>query len=237
MIGIINNIISSNGYKLVDVEFSIDFAVIYLFCPLNLSKREEYFVTIQLNEQSDEAAMVLLEEKAQELFEKISCSSTVDVSFEKNCTMIICQFENEIDRQTILNLEEDQYNFKKNVIAYSQHELDSMKCYLAKNKINKITSDVINVIINSNGGKDFLEFKGALKVKRNYYSLILKIILKLPFITYSPQDQELVNLSHEIESSLSPNQFLIYDQLLKSDENWNEENISQQVEKVWGRLV
>ncbi|MBN0617384.1 hypothetical protein JTM18_36430, partial [Pseudomonas aeruginosa] len=69
---------------------------------------------------SDAAAQKILEEKAQELFEAISNSGKVDRPFEKNCTMLICHEEEGISRQTILALEEDQYNFKKNVITYTQ---------------------------------------------------------------------------------------------------------------------
>ncbi|MDR5886300.1 ABC-three component system middle component 1 [Vreelandella janggokensis] len=236
MIDVLNNIVSSNGYKLVDADFSLDIAVIYLFCPIDKSKREEYFVTMQFNNQCDETAEKLLEVKAEELFEKISHSKKVDISFEKNCTMLICQDEDKISREIILALEEDQYNFKKNVIAYSQQELDSAKNYLDKNKISEITSGVINEIINSNDGKLFLEFKYQHKSKRDYYSLMLKIVLKLPFITYRPQDQQLVNLSHEIESSLTSEQYLIYDQLVNSDMEWKDEDFYQKVEKVWGGL-
>ncbi|MBN0063296.1 hypothetical protein JTL66_34330, partial [Pseudomonas aeruginosa] len=78
MISIINNILSSNGYKQVDMETSLDNDSIYLFCPSERSKREEYFVTIQLQTQSDAAAQKILEEKAQELFEAISNSGKVD---------------------------------------------------------------------------------------------------------------------------------------------------------------
>lgn len=237
MLNFINKILSDNGYSQVDIELPLEMAWFYLFCSSESSRREEYFVTIQLSQQSNEEAKSLLEEKAQELFERISNSGKVDPSFEKNCTMLICQEEDKIDRQTILELEEDQYNFKKNVIAYTQQELAAIQAYLTQEKIEKITSSVINRIINADGGKNFLQFKDNHKKQEDHYSLILKIVLKLPFITYSPQEQKLVNLVSEIDSCLSPEQSLVFEQLLSSDVEWNEDNIHQEVESIWGGLV
>ncbi|MCD1224271.1 hypothetical protein B4924_19250 [Vibrio cholerae] len=48
MINIINNILSSNGYKQVELLLQQDVADLYLFCPITNSKREEYFVTVAL---------------------------------------------------------------------------------------------------------------------------------------------------------------------------------------------
>lgn len=236
MINIINNILSSNGYKQVNIEISLDNQAFYLFCPCEESKREEYFITIQLQIQSDAAAQAMLEETAQELFEAICNSGKVDRPFEKNCTMFICHEEEEITRQTILSLEEDQYNFKKNVITYTQDELATLKAYISENKIEKITNGVINMIITSEDGRNFLAFKEDHANSKGYYSLILKTALKLPFITYSPQEQQLTNLNSEIENALNKYQSSIYSRLLESEIEWTDENIHQQVAMIWGDI-
>jgi hypothetical protein len=242
MIHIINNILSSNGYKQVDIDISFDSHTFYLFCPSEESKREEYFVTIQLQTQSDKAAQTILEEKAQELFEAISNSEKVNRPFEKNCTLLICHEEEHISRQTILALEEDQYNFKKNVITYTPNELAAFKVHLSESAIGKITNEVINKIINAEDGADFLAFKVVQKNNKEqtkikvYYSLILKTALKLPFITYCPQEQKLTNLNSEIESSMSPNQSMIYSRLMETETEWTDENIYKQVSNIWGDL-
>lgn len=207
MITILSNILLSNGYKLVDLDFQQDVAEIYLFQPLDEVDREEYFVTIKLHIQSDDAAKNFLEVKSEELFEKISNSGRVDSSFEKNCTILLCHEEDNISRQTVLEIEENQYNFKKNVIAYSQKELSAMEYYLASNQVDRITNSVVNRIINSDGGKDFLAFKNNNKQQKDHYSLMLKTVLKLPFITYTPQEKQLINLSLDIENSFSQNSF------------------------------
>lgn len=237
MISIINKILFSNGYKHVEIEIPLSNQIFYLFCLPEENKREEYFVTIQLQTQSDASAQTLLEEKAQELFEAISDSGKVDRPFEKNCTMLICHEEERISRQTILALEEDQYNFKKNVITYTLRELADLKSYLSDSGIEKITNNVINKIINLEGGRGFLSFKDDHANSKGHYSLILKSALKLPFITYSPQEQQLRNLNDEIESSLSPYLSSIYSKLIEPEAEWTDDNTHQQVERIWGGLV
>lgn len=236
MIKILKNILSSNGYTQINIDLPFQTHIIHLFSPNEENEREEYFVTIQLHNQSNEAVQILLEQDAQELFEFISQSGLVGLSFEKNCTMLICHNENSIDRQLILSIEEDQYNFKKNVITHSLHELEDLHSYLTTNNINEITNTVINEVINGENGKDFLEFKGSQNNSQGYYSLIMKIILKLPFITYSPKEKELTNLCLAIENLFSPRSLSIYNQLLTSEKDWSEDDNYKQIEKIWGTL-
>ncbi|PSV47915.1 ABC-three component system middle component 1 [Photobacterium sp. GB-36] len=237
MINIINNILSSNGYKQVALVLQQDVADLYLFCPLTNSKREEYFVTVQLRTQSDSNAQRLLENQVQDWFEAISHSGKVDQTFEKNCTLLLCHEEDKISRQTILMIEEDQYNFKKNVIASSQEEVQALQNYITQEQIEKVTVNAINNIINAESGKGFLDFKENNKLQKDHYSLILKIALKLPFITYIPQEQQLSNLLNDIDISLSPELASIYNQLTNLDVKWTESDCVQNVEMIWGRLV
>ncbi|BAK76711.1 hypothetical protein NH8B_1896 [Pseudogulbenkiania sp. NH8B] len=237
MIDIINNILTSSGYNMIGLDIPLDNQTFNLFCPPEESRREEYFVTIQSHTQSDKAAQALLDEKAQELFDAISNSGKVGRAFEKNCTLLISHDEQRISRKTILSLEEDQYNFKKNVITYTIDELATLKDYLSENGVEKITNKVINQIVNSEGGRRFLAFKSNHEDRKNYYSLIIKIALKLPFITYSPQEQQLTNLNSNIENSLNAHQSSIYSRLMESEVEWTDENIHQQILFTWGDLT
>ncbi|MBR7737209.1 ABC-three component system middle component 1 [Acinetobacter nosocomialis] len=236
MIKIINNILLSNGYKLVEIELPFDNQNISLFCPNQENQKEEYFVTIQLSFENENDIQTFIMEKSQHIFEIISSSGKVDAPFEKNCTMLICHEENTITRQGILTIEEDQYNFKKNVITYSPIELETLKEYLTENYISQITNTEINKIISGENGKSFLTFKDNHYNTKGYYNLILKIILKLPFITYNPIEKELTNLCIDIENSFDQRQSLIYKQLLTSEIDWNEDSIYEQVEGIWGKL-
>lgn len=237
MITIINKILSSNGYQVVDIELLDNNPNIFLFSPSSNDNKEEYFVTIQLPTQSNESAEELLEHKAEELFEAISDSDKVERYFIKNCTMLICHNETLIHKETIFSIEEDPYNFKKNVITYSETELNDLKDFLTSNNINEISNSVISDIINNRNGQNFTDFKNTHKTIRNYYSLFLKIALKLPFIMYTPSKKELINLSLEIENSFNAQDSLIYKKIMESDIEWSESDTYLQVVKIWGDLT
>ncbi|MDR2275163.1 MAG: hypothetical protein LBF27_29905 [Sphingobacterium sp.] len=237
MITIINKILSSNGYQVVDIELLDNNPNIFLFSPSSNDNKEEYFVTIQLPTQSNESAKELLEHKAEELFEAISDSDKVERYFIKNCTMLICHNETLIHKETIFSIEEDPYNFKKNIITYSETELNDLKDFLTSNNINEISNSVISDIINNRNGQNFTDFKNTHKTIRNYYSLFLKIALKLPFIMYTPSKKELINLSLEIENSFNAQDSLIYKKIMESDIEWSESDTYLQVVKIWGDLT
>lgn len=237
MITIINKILSSNGYQVVDIELLDNNPNIFLFSPSSNDNKEEYFVTIQLPTQSNESAEELLEHKAEELFEAISDSDKVERYFIKNCTMLICHNETLIHKETIFSIEEDPYTFKKNVITYSETELNDLKDFLTSNNINEISNSVISDIINNRNGQNFTDFKNTHKTIRNYYSLFLKIALKLPFIMYTPSKKELINLSLEIENSFNAQDSLIYKKIMESDIEWSESDTYLQVVKIWGDLT
>ncbi|MBA5806650.1 hypothetical protein F9883_01950 [Morganella morganii] len=234
---IINNILTSNGYREIDLTIKQNLAELNLFYPQKEILREEYFITVKFYNQTNESARILLESYAQEWFDLIRESGKVDQTFEKNCTLLLCHEEGNITRQSILMLEEDEYNFKKNVIAFTLKELDSLNDYLKLKNIKCITSEFINEVINENGGAVFLKFKDNNKEQENYYSLILKSVLKLPFINYQPKEKQLSNLIGDIEASFSQNQLYIYKKLIDENEIWEDGEIEQKVESIWRKLI
>lgn len=231
---IINNILNSNGYQETDAPIRQELAELNLFKPSVDNHRQEYFLVVKLHEQSDESAKQFLEHHTQDWFDQIIISGFVGQEFEKNCTVILCHKEDQVSRATILMIEEDQYNFKKNVITYTDRELMDLLGYIDENQLNSLNEEAINNIINEHGGISFLQFKNNNKEQENYYSLVLKSILKLPFITYLPQEQQLANLAGDIELSLSSNQLRVYKKLTESSELWEDENIEEKVEAIWG---
>ncbi|MEZ9157086.1 ABC-three component system middle component 1 [Vibrio lentus] len=234
MNNLINRILISNGYQETEVFLHQDSAELNLFKPNLGNHRQEYFLVVKLNDQSDESARKFLDIHTQDWFDKINTSGLVEQEFAKNCTLILCHKEDKIDRNTLLMIEEDQYNFKKNIITYSDSELLDLQSYIDKNQLSEISEGVINSIINQNGGMSFLHFKSNNKEQKDYYSLILKIILKLPFISYLPQEQELSNLLGDIEHSFSSNQLSIYKKLTESSDLWAEDEIEEKIEDIWG---
>lgn len=234
MIAILKNVLINNDHEQIPIELPNNNVEISLFRPTDLSKREEYFVIARLYEQSEEAAQTLLNERSQEIFDAINQSGTVEQFFEKNCTMILCHELAKISTETMLALEEDRYNFKKNVITYTNEEIAGLNSYLSDKGLEKLSNGIINEIINSKAGESFRNFKSIHTLTSDYYSLVMKLALKLPFITYIPQEQQLNNLIMDIESSISESQISLYRQLANSDDTWTDENARPLVEKIWG---
>ncbi|WP_269516988.1 ABC-three component system middle component 1 [Acinetobacter baumannii] len=157
MISIVNDILICNGYKTIELAQLLEGYSCFLFKPID--NKDEFFVTIESHNQSDEDAKNILENKADELFDLIFSCNIASPFFKKNCTLILCQEYSKIERSTIFQIEEDPYNFKKNVIVYSKNELNSLKDYLSKDNNISLTNEKINQIINSNNGSEFLNFK------------------------------------------------------------------------------
>ncbi|MBV4542839.1 ABC-three component system middle component 1 [Pseudomonas vlassakiae] len=230
MITILNNIMTSNGFVLVDIDFTNEEFPLSLFKSQN-QRREEYFLTLEISSPSSETLKSFLDDKAQAIFEEIQKSDKVERYFEKNCTMLICLESKNLDHGMVLAIEEDPYNFKKNVITYTPAELAAINRHLTGNTISAIHNNVINEILNSNNGKDFLDFKHQIRTRNPLYDLTIRIVLKLPFLTYSPQEQKLENLSLQINDAI-PNQLTeIFHKILSVE--WSDENILAHVESIW----
>lgn len=233
MITILNNIMASNGLIMVNVGMNND---TFDFCLYRAksSHREEYFLTLELTDTSNKMLQQFLDEKAQEIFEDIQNSGKVEMFFEKNCTMLICLNSAKLDPELVLALEEDPYNFKKNVITYSAGELAALNSYLMNHSITTFGGDIINDILNANDGRDFLAFKYQ-KDRNTLYDLAIRVLLKLPFLVYSPREQKLENLSGQIDDAIPDDKYEIFNQMLNAD--WTDENILDRVESIWGDKI
>ncbi|MNY23687.1 hypothetical protein D3C86_1573640 [compost metagenome] len=151
--------------------------------------------------------------------------------FEKNCTMLICLNSAKLDPELVLAFEEDPYNFKKNVITYSAGELAALNWYLTSHSIEAFGGDIINDILNANGGRDFLAFKYQSE-RTPLYNLAIRVVLKLPFLVYSPREQKLENLSGQINDAIPDDKSEIFNQMLMAE--WTDEKILDHVESIWG---
>ncbi|WP_058975619.1 ABC-three component system middle component 1 [Pseudomonas syringae] len=234
MITILNNIMTGNGFTLVDITTSENEISTSLYKSESPCK-EEYFLTLESNSPSSETLKYLLDEKAQSLFEQIQNSGKVERYFEKNCTMLICIKSENLDNNQVLSIEEDPYNFKKNVIIYSTEELVALNKYLQDNDVSSLHNEAINNILNSNSGKDFLNFKHQKPGRNHFYDLIIRSALKLPFLAYSPypkNQKNLGNLSLQINNSVPSQLTEIFKKSLSVD--WTDENILEHVESIWG---
>lgn len=117
---------------------------------------------------------------------------------KKNTSFIILiklkeKNEKDIIQKEILDLEEDKYFFKKYVITYLSDEVESF--YKKLKEYDNIISFLEN---NLNNTEKFEEFK--VKNDISYYSLILKIYIKIPHLSCGGifSEKEMISLKDNI---------------------------------------
>jgi hypothetical protein len=62
----------------------------------------------------------------------------------------------------------------------------------------------------------------------------MKLVMKLPFLTYSPQEKTLSNLDEDISKSFSARQSIIYNTLLNTPLDTNELEFDKIINDIWG---
>ncbi|EZH77244.1 hypothetical protein AU05_25265 [Ectopseudomonas composti] len=234
LIKIIENIFLNNGYQIIQLEQHLSEFKSLLFVPENYESREEYFLVIEAITPSEKLTRYILNEGADALFETIRNNQKIDKAFPKNCTMVLCCEARKTPRDLILALEEDHYNFKKNVITYTDEEIQDLLVKLEASGHGKLTSAAINKAINSNSGETFSNFKKLGDSANNYYSLLMKIVIKLPFIQYTPAAQQMDDLEQNIRTNLTPEETSILERLTPLNEGMREEDLSSLLIEIWG---
>lgn len=230
LINTLFNVFTSNGYDVIETEPMLDRYLTYLLSPMS-PQREEFYLVVEALDQTEEAHSALLDEGVEKMFETIRNLKQISRAFEKNCTLIICCNEKSISRDLVLKMEEDPYNFKKNVIGYTQGELTGFEQHT---KDVRLTNKVLNDIINASQGEDFREYKERRKNFDNHYSLTMKLLMKLPFITYSPQEKSLANLDEDIVKAFTQRQTLMYEKILSVPVDSSDQDIDLVLEELWG---
>lgn len=160
------------------------------------------------------------------------CSKENINELKKNTSMILFVKLKSLDEKNkiqslILELEEDVYFFKKYVLLYLEQELEDLKIKTHNTNINKFMKTNINK-------EDLFEdFKKEESI--SFYSLILKLYIKLPHLTYSDtfETENIIDLNKKIIFELkSKDVFDLHDELLDIDEDdidsWIDELINIQ---------
>lgn len=220
LINLIDKLFLNNGYESVEFEHSYDELITKLFKPAAHENKAEYYLVVECKEASVEHAGELLSEWADGLHMKVRESSKVDRVFAKNCTMIVCWPELSITSRQVFQLEEDRYNFKKNVISYSAEEFEDLK-----EKNSDYTLVQLNELVGQGDGTYFQRFKEKSAELENYYSLLLKIFIKIPFVTYMHDPKRLFDLDLSLVENLSESELELYKFSLEVDENLNDEEL------------
>ncbi|MDB3086407.1 hypothetical protein C4097_18205 [Clostridioides difficile] len=171
------------------------------------------------------------EESQNEAFNYI-CSKENQNELKKNTSMILFIKLKDLDEKDkmqsqILELEEDVYFFKKYVVLYLEKELEEFKSAIEGRSITEFMK------ANINKEDLFEDFKREETI--SFYSLILKLYIKLPHLAYSDtfETENIMDLNKRIEFELKLKTiFDLHNELLEIDEDdidsWIDELINIQ---------
>ncbi|OME93493.1 hypothetical protein BK124_24585 [Paenibacillus amylolyticus] len=152
-----------------------------------------------------------------------------DRRMDKNFTLIICLNRaaftyNETLNRSIFEVEEDPYHFRKLVLPYADVEVQEFNEFYRN---NGITNGLYNLL---NDKEKFYDFKKH-PVESTAFHLTTRLFIKLPFLQYKGQEEELAILSITIDHRLK---YLELYSLRNSALNLTKklENISQEEESI-----
>lgn len=220
LINLIDKIFLNNGFEAVNFEHSYSQLITRLFKPKVTENKAEYYLIVEHPNATNSQADELLSEWADGLHLKVRENPMIDRVFSKNCTMIICWPEPAITSKQIFQLEEDRYNFKKNVISYSSKELAELET-----KNSDFTLTQLNELVSQGDGAYFQKFKQKSAELENYYSLLLKIFIKIPFVTYLHDPKRLFDLDSSLTTNLSASELDLYEFSLRINEDLDDEQL------------
>lgn len=186
LIDLIDNFFQSNRFQKKVVNYEEYSCFLY-----NNEQSSDFFILLDRNDISYENLLELQKNGINSLDEIIKEKFKLNEAYEKNTTLILCmkEIQNSKNDDIINQMEEDKYLFKKNILTYSDSEVED----LLKLLDNNFSQEQVNKLVHHE--KLFETFKTSSK---NGYALLLRIIIKLPFLTYQRQTIELENLSDKI---------------------------------------
>ncbi|MGL5417595.1 MAG: ABC-three component system middle component 1 [Clostridium sp.] len=207
---------------------------IMFFMPIESLKKQEYFIVINLKKPTEEELENLLDEDFNKIYTEIASKSYFNNYISKNTTAIIFMeledlnnaSDNSSLNKKILNIEESKYNFKKNIITYTQKQLREFQ------EIYKTEDDIresINKVIYDK--KKFIDFKRN-PSSDSIYNFMSKLQIKIPFLTLKSEEKELISLKENIDKRLVD---LNYDKLINkiiNVENFEEIDMERFIEEI-----
>ncbi len=158
------------------------------------------------------------------------CNRDNSNELKKNTSMIVfikvkdTAQMNEMQSE-ILELEEDIYFFKKYVLLYLEEEIEELKTKVESKNISEFMKATIN------DEELFEEFK--VEEKLSFYSLILKLYIKMPHLIYSNtfEPKDIQDLHEKIIDDLGEKGVInLHNELLTVDdiESWIDKEIDIQ---------
>ncbi len=130
----------------------------------------------------------------------------LDKNFEKNTSLLlftVCPSDNEKLIAKILEIEEDEYFFKKQVIRLPTNFCSDIVTKLAEDPTTKLIEYLQQVMNNQNKFDSFVKNS----ITENLYSGVAQLFEKLPFLHLDIADRESIslqdNINNDIENKVS----------------------------------
>lgn len=228
MLEVIQGLCESNNFDVYNFDSGLEGVAAKIAVPPRKNEaNQEYYFLLEANGVSDEFIEKLSKDSAEELMDRLEALDYTDESFRKNSTLILCCSSASISDSALLKFEEDPYFFKKNVITYSEGELSSLKIKLN----NEFNNDRVNVLLVESRGELFESFKTMSLQEGHYYSLLIRVITKLPFVHYFPQPNNLEDLEEFVRAELTVPDLKLFDYILGGGDS-----IDYKISEDWGDL-
>lgn len=228
MLEFFNEIFKINNFDLLEFQYQglpLKFAY-----PNNNNHHQEFYVIVEFNSNNIDLSSEKINETLEELMGKVESLEYSDESTKKNTTLILCVNELNISHQDIIKIEENPYYFKKNVIMYDHSSINELKTLLNGDYSN----NSLNILLTKDGGVHFENFKTS--DSYNYYSLLIEIVTKLPFIHYQPQNNDLQSIETFVKSDLNEQNVKLLDYINAWDISDEAAFISTVMSSDWNNI-
>jgi hypothetical protein len=156
-------------------------------------------------------------EEAYMLFEE---QKKLKPDIEKNTSLLIIAVTENIEqdlntyKNSILQIEEDEFWFKKYVLVYSNESIANF------NESDMIVEDLNTCILNNS---QFIAFKDALYVNKEYF-VVMQIFLKIPFLIVPISlNEQYLSINSILQNNLSSDQLSLLNMLLTQSEEITDE--------------
>ncbi|PAF35684.1 hypothetical protein CHH58_15830 [Terribacillus saccharophilus] len=196
----------------------------------NYSKKAaNFYLVVYLSEIESN----FLSEQVPDYYDAVKeMESGYDERMDKNLSMLICinsdRFDNNTLSDVVFELEEDPYFFKKYVFEYNRVQLEQLEILF--NNI-KDSNSTLNSIVNN--AKYFLDFKSSNKnTETLLYEICTRLMIKLPFLGLNKQQEDIEDLSQEINKVLNDEQLLELNSNLM-DVDVNDVDLIEQLIEIW----
>ncbi len=200
IIELIKKCFEKNGFEVGRFDDCWDFAwESFIARRMNTGRntKSEFFIIIDKKNATEDDLDSLKTDGTLGIFKAAQKHPFYNEMFDKNATLLIC-FNGKSPNSTIISqIEEDPYNFRKNILRYSNEQLNQLDALL--NNEESYSVEELNKALNN--AEKFTEMKK--EAQDTGYTLLVHLFVKLPFLKYETDNQiKLDNLDEKIQNQL-----------------------------------